>query len=65
MTARREEGYYENIRLYAYICFLVRVKDYRTMTVAMTRVTVFQETRLRAGFKTGDFVKEKFGGATP
>ena len=28
------------------------------------RGTVFQEIRPGAGFKTGDFVKEKLGGAT-
>ena len=36
--------------------------DYRTMTVGMARVTVFQEIRPGAGFKAGDFVKETLGG---
>ena len=31
------------------------------MTVGMARVTVFQEIRPGAGFKTGDFVKERLG----
>ena len=30
--------------------------------VETARVTVFQEIRPRAGFQTGDFVKEKLGG---
>ena len=33
--------------------------------VGVARGTVFQEIRPGAGFKTGDFVKEKLGGATP
>ena len=34
------------------------------MTAGMARVTVFQEIRPGAGFKTGGFVREKLGGAT-
>ena len=32
--------------------------------VGVARGTVLQEIRPGAGFKTGDFVKEKLGGAT-
>ena len=38
---------------------LLSAKDYQTMTVGMARVTVNQEIRPGAGFKTVDFVKEK------
>ena len=31
--------------------------------VGAARVTVFQKMRRGAGFKTGDFVKEKLGGS--
>ena len=34
------------------------------MTSAGVRSTVLQEIRPGAGFKTGDFVEEKLGGAT-
>ena len=41
---------------------LLLEKDCRTMTVGMARVTVFQEKRPGAGFKTGNFVKYMLGG---
>ena len=33
--------------------------------VGVSRDTVFQETRPRPGFETGDFVNEKLGGGLP
>ena len=41
------------------------MKDYRPIDdVGVAKGTAFQEIRPCAGFKTGDFVKEKLGGAT-
>ena len=37
-------------------------KDHRTMTSGGGRGTVLQEIRPRAGFETGDIVKEMLGG---
>ena len=44
------------------LCIVLSAKDYQTMAVGMARVTVNQEIRPGAGFKTGDFVKETLGG---
>ena len=45
-----------------FIYFLI-CKGQSNDDVGATRSTVFQEIRPGAGFKTGDFVKEKSGGA--
>ena len=45
----------------ASICFLV-FNELSKNDVGVARGTVFQGVRLGAGFKTGDFVKEKCGG---
>ena len=42
-----------------YLCVFLFAMDYRTMASGLARGTVFQEVRPGAGFKTGDFVKEK------
>ena len=48
-----------NLSTYILVCN----KGYRTMTSGwVARGTVFREVRPGAGFKTGDFVKEKLGG---
>ena len=43
------------------ICYVV-CKGISNDDVRVARGTVFQEVRPRAGFKTGDSVKEKLGG---
>ena len=53
MLYYREEGL---------ICFLVCDEGLSNDDVVAARVTVFQEIRPGAGFKTGDFVKEMLGG---
>ena len=54
--------YYKTIHTTRVLLF---AKDGRTMTSGGgQRGTVFQEVRPGAGFKTGDFVTEKLGGAT-
>ena len=47
----------------ASICLLV-CKDLSVNDVGVSRDTVLQKIRPGAGFETGDFVKEKLGGAT-
>ena len=47
-------------RVSAYI--ILFAEDYQTMDVRLVRGTVFHDLRPGAGFKTGDFVKEKLGG---
>ena len=61
MAARHEEGCYEkNILKNVLVCEGLSNDD-----VGVARGIVFQEIRPEAGFKTGDFVKEKgVGGAT-
>ena len=58
MAARHEEGCYET-NVVAY--FLGR-KILPNNAVEVAMGTIFQEIRPAAGFKTGDFVKEKLGG---
>ena len=58
IAARHEEGCYENnITLHFLACKGVSNGD-----VGVARGTVFQAIRLGAGFKIGDFVKEKLRG---
>ena len=58
MAGRHEERCYEKTILTQFhVC-----KGLSDDDVGAARVTVFQETRPGAGFKTGDFVKEKLGG---
>ena len=60
MAARHEEGCYEkSILTYFHVCI-----GLSSDVVGAAKGTVFQEIRPGAGFKTGDFVKEKLGGAT-
>ena len=59
VAARYEEGCYEK--------HLLRICSCSRMTVDRSHVgvakgTLFQEIRPWAGFKTGDFVKDKSGG---
>ena len=54
-ASRREK----KVSVYFLVC---EGLSYRTMTVGVSRDTVIQEIRPGAGFKTGDFVKEKLGG---
>ena len=55
MAARQGEVWYEkNISMYFVFCGELSNDDF-----GVVRVTVFQEVRPGAGFKTGDFVKEK------
>ena len=58
MAAQHHEECYEK---HVFTCFLVR-KGLSTDDVGVARGTVFPEIRPWAGFKTGDFVKEKLGG---
>ena len=60
MVARHEEEY--SIEKKVFICFLVW-KGLMIGDVGVSRDTVLQEVRPGAGFETGDFVKEKLGGA--
>ena len=61
MAARHEKGCYENSILKTFhACKGLSNDDVRVARV----VTVFQEIRPGAGFKTGDFVIEKLGGLT-
>ena len=60
MAARHEEGCYEKNKVYIFSC--LQRKAYRTMTSGWKGAPYFQEIRPGAGFKTGDFVKEKLGG---
>ena len=58
MAARHEEACYEkSICIYYLVCGGLSIDD-----VGVSRDTVLQEMRPGAGFKTGDFVKEKLGG---
>ena len=58
MAARHEEGCYEkSICIHDLVCGGLSNDD-----VWVVRDTVFQKIRPGAGFKTGDFVKEKLGG---
>ena len=58
MAARHEEGCYKkSICKYYFVRGGLSNDDVR-----VARGTVFQEIRPGAGFKTGDFVKEKLGG---
>ena len=46
-----------------YPCIFLCAKGLSSDDVGLPRDTVFQEIRRGAGFETGDFVKEKMGGA--
>ena len=61
MAARNEEGCYEKYTIHNYV--LVR-EGLSTDDVGVAKGTVFQEIRPWVGFKTGDFIQEKLGGAT-
>ena len=59
VTARHEEGCYENsIFMYCLVCRGLWNDD-----VGMARGATFQDIPPGGGVKTGDFVKEKLGGA--
>ena len=58
MAARHEEGCY---KIYLFAHFPV-CKGHSNDDVGVAKGTAFQETQPGAGFKTGDFVKEKLGG---
>ena len=49
----------KRVSIYFLVCKSLSIDD-----VGVTRDTVYQEIRSRAGFKTSDFVEEKLGGAT-
>ena len=49
----------KRVSIYCLVCKSLSIDD-----VGVTRDTVYQEIRSGAGFKTGDFVEEKLGGAT-
>ena len=58
MAARHEEGCYEkSILKHFHVC-----KGLSSDDVGVARVTVFQEIRRGAGFKTGDFVEANLEG---
>ena len=58
MAARHEKRCSETyLSMYFLVC-----EGLSNDGVGVTRGTVFQETRPGAGFKTGEFVKEKLGG---
>ena len=58
MVARHEKGcYQQNVSIYFLVC-----EDLFDDDVGVSRDAIFQEIRPGAGFKTGDFVKEKLGG---
>ena len=59
MAPRLEETCCERDGLRKFSCL---PKDYRNDDAGVARGTVFQEVWPGAGFKTGDFVKEKLGG---
>ena len=60
MAARHEEGRPEtHISMDFLVCDGISNDD-----VGVAKGTVFQALRPGAGFKTGDFVEEKFGGGT-
>ena len=60
MAGQREEECYENtILTHFHVC-----KGLSNDDVGAAKGTVLQEMRLGAGFKTGDFVKGKPGGAS-
>ena len=57
MAARHEEDFYQNnVFKYFLVC-----KELSAIDIGVTMVTVYQEMRPGAGFKTGDFAKENFG----
>ena len=58
MAARHEERCYEEKTFMYFLCRQGLSND----CVEVALGTVFQEIRPEAGFKTGDFVKEKLGG---
>ena len=45
------------VSIYFLVCKGLSIDD-----VGVSRDAIFQRIRLGAGFETGDFVKEKFGG---
>ena len=49
----------KRVSIYFLVCKSLSIDD-----VGVTRDAVHQDIRSGAGFKTGDFVEEKFGGAT-
>ena len=57
---RHEEGCHEKKSIFT--CVLVCTGLSNDDVGVVARGTVFQDIRPGAGFKTGDFVKEKFGG---
>ena len=59
MAARHEEACYEKKHPHTFSCLPEGLSNH---DVGVARGIVFQETRPGAGFKTGDFVKEKLGG---
>ena len=59
MAARHEEGCYEKIQFFTYFIVCKGLSNY---DVGGTRGTVSHDIWPGAGFKTGDFVKEKLGG---
>ena len=61
MAARLEEGCYEKVSTQQ---FLVRKRPSNADVEAARGAPYFPEIRPGAGFKTGDFFEEKFGGGT-
>ena len=57
----RKDAIHKNVSIYFLVCRKVPLND----DVGVARGTVFREIRLGAGFKTGDFVKEKLGRGLP
>ena len=61
MASRNEEGcYQQRASMYFHVCIGLSNDDF-----GVARGPVFQEIRPAAGFKTGDFVKERLGGGVP
>ena len=58
MAARHEEGLYMKNTIFI---FFFACKGLSNDEIGGARGTVFQEIRWRAGFETGDFVKQMLG----
>ena len=57
-TGHEERCYAKNVFTYFAVC-----EGRSNDDVGVARGTVFQKLQPGAGFKTGDFIKEKLGGA--
>ena len=62
MAARHEDGCYEKKNISSHTFQCLQSKGLSNDDVGAARDTVFQGIQPRAGFKTGDSVKQKLGG---